>query len=84
MSSLPFFITARQKSDLRKLGHSDEQIAQMTPCQAAELLNPLMRAALSYARRGWAVFPLLPGTKNPFPNTHAGLDATSDESQIVS
>lgn len=56
----------------------------MTPRQAAELLNPLLRSALSYAKRGWAVFPLLPGTKNPFPGSHAGLDATTDENQIVS
>ena len=37
--------------------------------------------ALSYARRGWAVFPCRPGTK--FPMTENGLlDATCDEAKI--
>jgi hypothetical protein len=36
-------------------------------------------AALEYVtERGWAVFPLQPGTKVPFPGTHAVYDATKD------
>lgn len=35
-------------------------------------------AALSYAARGWAVFPLMPGSKFPFAGTQAHMDATTD------
>jgi hypothetical protein len=27
--------------------------------------NPMLDAALAYAERGWAIFPLAPGTKQP-------------------
>ena len=43
--------------------------------------NELMAAALEYARRGWAVFPLRPGRKEPATG-HGFKDATTDEKQI--
>jgi hypothetical protein len=39
-------------------------------------------AALALARRGWAVFPLRPRTKEPYGGTHGVLDATADEETI--
>ena len=39
--------------------------------------------ALSYAKRGWHVFPLAPGTKVPLKGSRGLYDATIDESQIT-
>lgn len=47
--------------------------------------NPdLERAALLYAKRGWHVFPLKPGTKQPHPKLapHGLKDATTDADVI--
>lgn len=38
--------------------------------------------ALFYARLGWSVFPLVPGTKSPFKGTHGSSEATTDEAII--
>lgn len=38
--------------------------------------------ALYYARLGWAVFPLVPGTKSPFAGSHGSSEATTDEATI--
>lgn len=38
--------------------------------------------ALSYAERGWAVFPLQPNTKIPFEGTHGHKDASTSLDQI--
>lgn len=38
--------------------------------------------ALYYARLGWAVFPLVPGTKSPFKDSHGSSEATTDETTI--
>lgn len=41
----------------------------------------MLEAALEYASRGWAVFPCVPGQKNPLTE-HGFKDATTDEEQI--
>jgi hypothetical protein len=41
-----------------------------------------LRQALAYARRGWPVFPCLPGQKIP-ATRHGYRDATTDEQQIT-
>jgi bifunctional DNA primase/polymerase-like protein len=41
-----------------------------------------LRQALAYARRGWPVFPCLPGQKIP-ATKHGYLDAATDEQQIT-
>jgi len=43
--------------------------------------SPCLVAALRYARRGWAVFPL--NGKVPFKGTHGHVDATTDRKQIL-
>jgi hypothetical protein len=43
----------------------------------------LLEHALQYASWGWAVFPLLPGKKEP-ATKHGFKDATTDEKQIRS
>ena len=44
--------------------------------------DPTLRQALAYARRGWPVFPCLPGQKVP-ATRHGYRDATTDEQQIT-
>jgi hypothetical protein len=44
--------------------------------------NPSLTAALHYASRGWAVFPLAPRTKVPFKGSHGFKDATTDATMI--
>ena len=46
------------------------------------MTDPILRQALAYARRGWPVFPCLPGQKIP-ATTHGFRDATTDEQQIT-
>ena len=44
--------------------------------------NPFLEQALQYAARGWPVFPLVPGTKEPFAGSHGFKDATTDPEKI--
>lgn len=44
--------------------------------------NERLEAALSYAMRGWHVFPLMPGGKVPFAGTRGFRDATTDPETI--
>ncbi len=43
--------------------------------------NALLEAALTYADLGYAVFPCVPGDKNPLTQ-HGFLDATTDAARI--
>lgn len=45
-------------------------------------MSPLGKWALYYARLGWAVFPLVPGTKSPFKGSHGSSEATTDPATI--
>jgi len=45
------------------------------------MTDTTLRQALAYARRGWPVFPCLPGQKIP-ATRHGYRDATTDEQQI--
>jgi len=46
------------------------------------MTDATLRRALAYARRGWPVFPCLPGQKIP-ATRHGFRDATTDEQQIA-
>ena len=46
------------------------------------MTDAMLGQALAYARRGWPVFPCLPGQKIP-ATTHGFRDATTDEQQIT-
>ena len=42
----------------------------------------MLDLALHYARLGWPVFPLVPGTKDPFKGSHCFKDATLNANSI--
>jgi hypothetical protein len=46
------------------------------------MTDAILRQALAYARRGWPVFPCLPGQKIP-ATRHGFHDATTDQQQIT-
>lgn len=45
-------------------------------------MSAMLDWALYYARLGWAVFPLVPGTKSPFKDSHGSSEATTDPERI--
>lgn len=45
-------------------------------------MSPLHQWARYYAGRGFAVFPLVPGTKSPFKDSAGSSEATSDLAQV--
>jgi putative DNA primase/helicase len=78
-ASLPLFLTNDAKRQLRDLGHSEQEISQMTPTEGWRTL--LLTNALAYAQRGWYVFPCVPGEKKPL-TAHGFKDSTRDPSKI--
>lgn len=46
--------------------------------QKSTITETLCGRALDYAARGWWVFPLAPGSKEPFKESHGFKDATTD------
>jgi len=77
--SIPLFLTNEAKRQLQELGHSEQEISQMTPQDGWREI--LLTAALSYAKRGWYVFPCVPGEKKPL-TAHGFKDATRDPTAI--
>ncbi|MEX5266293.1 bifunctional DNA primase/polymerase [Kocuria sp. CPCC 204721] len=59
---------------------------KLTPEQAQRVKDqgpvPLVEIALDYATKGYAVFPLQPGRKDPMSGSHGFKDATRDQDQI--
>ena len=55
---------------------------QARPLVERAMTDAILRQALAYARRGWPVFPCLPGQKIP-ATRHGFRDATTDEQQIT-
>lgn len=50
---------------------------------SSEIFSEQHRAALAWAARGFHVFPLVPGTKVPLPDTRGLHDATTDPARIT-
>lgn len=71
-----------QESPKRRRGSNQPAELAATGGVASEPLpdsgNLTLNRALEYAARGWAVFPLAPGTKKPFKASHGFKDATTD------
>ena len=66
----------------RPAGDRDHPLRPHPPPEHAMTDDPTLRQALAYARRGWPVFPCLPGQKVP-ATRHGYTDATTDEQQIT-
>lgn len=45
-------------------------------------MSPMHEWARFYASLGWHVFPLVPGTKSPFKDSHGSSDASCDLAQV--
>lgn len=48
----------------------------------ASVDSPLLIAALEYARQGWRIFPLAPGSKKPLEGSAGFKDATDDMATV--
>src|SRR5258705_1154911 len=53
-----------------------------TPVHTLPDTEELLEAALDYASRGMAIFPLVPGGKTPYRSTNGLKDATTDQATI--
>jgi replicative DNA helicase len=42
----------------------------------------MIEEALGYVARGWKIFPIMPGSKKPYPKTHGVLEASGAVDQI--
>ena len=69
-------LAAQLTTETTRCGHTLPHLRQDVMTDAT------LRQALAYARRGWPVFPCLPGQKIP-ATTHGYKDATTDEQQIT-
>jgi len=64
--------------------HSSRDVSWEALKTLVSRLSRLGKWAVFYARMmGWAVFPLLPGTKIPMPGSHGFRDATNDVVQVI-
>lgn len=84
--AIPIALPQRARLQLQRYGHTDSEIDAMTPEAGFRTLREHGSAwawALSYAWRGWHVFPVKPGGKTPATG-HGFQDATQDSTQIAS
>jgi putative DNA primase/helicase len=77
--AIPLFLTHDTKALLKELGHTDTEIAAMTPAEGWQAL--LGGSALQLSKLGWYVFPCVPGGKKPI-TAHGFKDATRDPATI--
>lgn len=80
-TSTPLFLTNDAKQQLHDLGHTDQEISAMSPQDGWHEI--LVSAAIAYAKRGWYVFPCVPGDKKPLTE-HGFKDSTRDPGTIKS
>ena len=74
------------KTEARAPGDRDaggDALAKSKRIDPAIITPDTLRAALHYAERGLAVFPLRPGTKLPYPGSRGHLDATTDRRDLI-
>jgi len=69
---------ALQRGDTATALRIADELDRMPPAPRASVLG----AALWYAERGLPVFPIMPGTKTPYPKTHGVGDATMVEARV--
>jgi len=91
MSTLPplrgvqaAYIDALTDGDLNTALNLENQLETTWQALEARLAQPgaLQAAALYYAKQGHPVFPLQPGSKQPFPGSRGFKDATTNTEQI--
>ena len=74
-------LAAQLMTETSSCGHPRNRAPGPAPVERA-MTDAILRQALAYARRGWPVFPCLPGQKIP-ATRHGFRDATTDEQQIT-